>query len=71
MKQYYYTCQRAPLETLMAERKNTIIPEIQQLETLLEKRKLQLQSLNVFIGVHHPETTAIQTLQKCILLSNL
>ena len=68
-KQYYYEAQVAPIEELLHQRTNVILPSIKELEALLEMRKLQLQMLNVYISVHHPESNSIKFLMSAILVS--
>lgn len=70
VKHFYYDCQNAPIIMLIHQRKNVMLPEIAKLRETLAIRELQLQMLNVFITVQHPESTAINFIQKCILVIN-
>ena len=67
-KQFYYDCQNAPIEELLKQRNITVVPAIKKLEAILETKRLELQMLDVFIRVHHPESVSIAFIQKCILV---
>ena len=67
-KQFYYDCQNAPIDALLKQRNIEVVPTIKKLEKLLETKRLELQMLDVFIRVHHPESVSIAFIQKLILV---
>ena len=66
---FYNTCQVAPLEELLKQKMTITIPTIEKYERLLSIKRLELQILNVYIGIHMPESNAIKLIQYIILVS--